>query len=102
MIALGGWIWPLPQMNPPVQLVAEAMPSRWAFEGLFLLETNQHRAVATPVEKGAARNHDLAEEFFPAGSERMGVTADAMALGSMLIGLAALAVFISGRLRPDP
>ncbi len=102
MIALGGWIRPLPQMNPPVQLVAEAMPSRWAFEGLFLLETNQYRAVVTPVEKGPARNRDFAEEFFPAGSERMGVSADALALGSMLIGLAALAVFISGRSRPDP
>ena len=102
MIALGGWIWPLPQMSLPAQLLAEAMPSRWAFEGLFLLETDQHRAPLTPRETGPVHNHDLVEEFFPADSERMGVTADAMALGSMLIGLAALAMFISGRSRPDP
>jgi hypothetical protein len=102
MIALGGWIWPLPKMSAPVQLVAEAMPSRWAFEGLFLLETDQHRAIAAPDESDAAPDHDLAEEFFPVDSERMGVSADAMALGSMAIGLAAVALFISGLSRPGP
>ena len=102
MIAFGGWIWPLPKMSPPVQLVAEAMPSRWAFEGLILLETDQDQAPVNSKESDAGPNHDFAEEFFPADSERMGVRADAMALGSMLIGLAALAVFISGRSRPGP
>jgi pSer/pThr/pTyr-binding forkhead associated (FHA) protein len=102
MIALGGWIWPLPKLSPPVHLIAEAMPSRWAFEALFLLETDQSRAIASSEETGPAQHHDVTEEFFPANSERMGVTADTMALGSMLIGLSALAVFISGRSRAGP
>ena len=102
MTALSGWIWPLPKMSAPVQLVAEAMPSRWAFEGLFLLETDQHRAMAARAETDPTQNHDPVEDYFPADSEQMGVTADATALGSMLIGLAALALFISGPLRPGP
>jgi pSer/pThr/pTyr-binding forkhead associated (FHA) protein len=103
MTALSGWIRPLWKMNPPVQLIAEAMPSRWAFEGLLLLEADQHRAIAAADESDAAPDHDLAEEFFPADSARMGVSADAMALGSMAIGLAALALFISGlSRRPGP
>jgi pSer/pThr/pTyr-binding forkhead associated (FHA) protein len=102
MIALGGWIWPLPKMSAPVQLFAEAMPSRWAFEGLILLEADQHRAIAAPDETDPSQTHDPVEEYFPVDSERMGITADAITLGSMLIGLVALTLFISGLSRPDP
>ena len=35
MIALGGRLWPLPEMSLPLRLAAAAMPSRWAFEGCF-------------------------------------------------------------------
>jgi pSer/pThr/pTyr-binding forkhead associated (FHA) protein len=96
MIAAGGRIQPLPKMSPPVQLAAGIMPSRWAFEGLCLLETPEHRAPAKSDETDATQNHDLVEVFFPAASDRMGVTADAMALGFMLVGLTALAMSISG------
>ncbi len=102
MIALGGYIWPLPAKNVPIRMTAAAMPSRWAFEGLLLLESNQHAAPGTPEEPTPAPNRDLAEDFFPAGSERMGPTADVMALGSMLIGLAALAAFSGGLGRAVP
>jgi hypothetical protein len=44
---------------------------------------------------GSDRVDDLAEDFFPADTQRMGPKADAMALGFMLIGLAAAAGFIS-------
>jgi pSer/pThr/pTyr-binding forkhead associated (FHA) protein len=99
MTALGGYLQPLPKMNSPLRLAASAAPSRWAFEGLFLLET----AKATPTgdETGNAQKDDLVEAFFPAGTERMGVRADAMALGSMLLGLTALVLFISTPSRPD-
>lgn len=96
MIAGGGWIWPLPTMNPPLRLVAGAMPSRWAFEGLLLLETGKRRTAAIGEQAAITPEDDPVEHFFPAGSERMGVAADALALGSMLIGLAAVVVF--GRL----
>jgi len=102
MVALGGCFWRLPGMSAPVRLAAAAMPSRWAFEGLFLLETAQHRAPVTPEGTRTAQNHDLVEGFFPADSERMGPRADAMALGSMLIGLVALTAFISGQSRAGP
>ncbi len=102
MIALGGWIRPLPKMRLPLQYVAEAMPSRWAFEGLYLLETAHHSTPANLEERDTSRNYDLVEELFPANSERMGVRADTMALASMLIGLATLAVFISGPSRVVP
>ena len=95
MIVFGGWIWPLPKMIMPAQMLAEAMPTRWAFEGLFLLETEEHSAPAIPDGANPVVDGDFVEEYFPADSERMGPAADAMALGAMVIGLGALAVFIS-------
>jgi hypothetical protein len=95
MIAFGGYFRPLPTMAPSVRLLAAAMPSRWAFEGLLLLEVDRKPDPATLQDANVAPDHDIAEEFFPAGS-RMGPAADATALASMLFGLAGLAVFISG------
>jgi pSer/pThr/pTyr-binding forkhead associated (FHA) protein len=92
MIALGGWIRPLTDLWPAVRPVAAAMPSRWAFEGLLLLESDRR---PPPEAAGPKSNPDLGEDRFPAETERMGVTADAMALGSMLIGLTTLLAFLS-------
>ena len=63
------------------------MPSRWAFEGLLLLEPPPD--TSRPGSQGPEpdRERDLAEEYFPADSERMGPEADGIALASMLIGL---------------
>ncbi len=101
MIALGGFLWPLPGLIRPIRVAAGAMPSRWAFEGLLLLETAQHSGPVTP-ERTAIRSSDLAGDFFPVVSERMGLRADVMALGLMLIGLAAAAGFISVTPRSSP
>jgi pSer/pThr/pTyr-binding forkhead associated (FHA) protein len=90
MIALGGRIWPLPRMSLPVRLAAQAMPSRWAFEGMLLLESPHHPAPASAAESTADPAPDLAEEFFPARSEQMGATADGLALGFFLVGMAAV------------
>ena len=92
MIALGGWIRPLPALGRTAWPAAEAMPSRWAFEGLLLLETDRR---PPPEEPDPIRDHDVREDVFPASSERMGVRADAMALGFMLFGLTAAAAFFS-------
>jgi pSer/pThr/pTyr-binding forkhead associated (FHA) protein len=102
MIVFGGWIWPLPKMIMPAQVLAEAMPTRWAYEGLFLLETEEHSAPAIADDANPVVDADFVEEYFPADSVRMGPAADAIALGSMVIGLGALAFFISGRSRPGP
>jgi pSer/pThr/pTyr-binding forkhead associated (FHA) protein len=94
LVALGGCFWRLPDMNGALQSAAASMPSRWAFEGLLLLETREHPVPMADEKMPTSTNDDLAEDFFPAGSERMGASADVMALGSMLIGLVALSAFL--------
>jgi hypothetical protein len=94
MIALGGRIWPFPASGLGARIAA-AMPSRWAFEGLILLENEGRSPSVGPEAPKGERAQDLAEGFFPADSERMGPKADAMALAFMLIGLAAAAAFLS-------
>lgn len=102
MIALGGLIWPLPNMSPPIKLAASVMPVRWAFEGVLLLELPDHKAPTLAEGPGLLVENDLIESLFPARSERMGARADVMALAAMLIGLAAATVFISTRPQPSP
>jgi hypothetical protein len=98
-LLLGGKIGSLAATRPGAW-VAAAMPSRWAFEGLLLLESEQRAAPTAPEGAESAPVDDLAEDFFPADTQRMGPKADAMALGFMLIGLAAAAGFISSGLPP--
>jgi pSer/pThr/pTyr-binding forkhead associated (FHA) protein len=94
---LGGEQLPLPAMNPVVRAGASFLPARWAFEGLLLLEApgrpTREQAGPAPAANGF---YDLAEDYFPAESERMGVAAVMTALGAMLVGLAAAAVVIAG------
>jgi pSer/pThr/pTyr-binding forkhead associated (FHA) protein len=82
-------------------ILANASPSRWAFEGLLLLESDRRSQAVSPESSGAV-NGDMAETIFPAASERMGPRADAMALTFMFIGLAAGAAFISAAPRLGP
>lgn len=84
----GGGPGTLPRVLPGAGTVARAMPSRWAFEGLLLLES----ARRPPAE---APGPDLAEAYFPADSERMGDRAALIAIASMLIGLTASAAYVS-------
>ena len=102
MVALSGWIRPLNAMGPAVGPIAAAMPSRWAFEGLLLLESDRHPLPSGREAPESLRDADLAEGYFPAASERMGPQADATALGCLLVGLTAAAVFISRGSRPSP
>ncbi len=81
MVLLAGGSPSRARMEPWLKTAAGAVPSRWAFEGLLLI-----------AEKPGT---DLAETAFPAETERMGVTADTLALVAMLIGLAAAATFIA-------
>ena len=88
MTALGGWFWPLPRSGPPVTWAMSAMPTRWAFEGLLLLEAPYHPPSGKSIADAADAGHDCAEAYFPAESQRMGPGADLTALGSMLVGMA--------------
>jgi len=92
----GGGPWSLPRSSPVVKLASNLTPSRWAFEGLLISEA-EARDRSEPV--------DLAEAYFPRRTDRMGPKADAMALGSMLIGFLGLGMVLikfseGGRSRP--
>ena len=81
----GGGPTSLPRSSALVRLISNAAPSRWAFEGLLVSES---------VARDSTEAGDLAEEYFPSETDRMGPKADALALGSMLVGLAGLGVFL--------
>jgi pSer/pThr/pTyr-binding forkhead associated (FHA) protein len=86
----GGERQALPQMNPAARAVANTLPSRWAFEGLLLLESDA-RSASVP---------DLAEDYFPAQTDRTGPRGAAMALVFLLVGLSASVAFTARVARP--
>ena len=49
MTALGGWFWPLARLGPSGKLGHERHPTRWAFEGLLLLESPYHPSPPPPI-----------------------------------------------------
>jgi pSer/pThr/pTyr-binding forkhead associated (FHA) protein len=75
--------------------VSNATPSRWVHEGLLLLESDPQPPAAPDERSNPPRNRDLAEVYFPSGSNRMGTRADAMALALMAFGLIAATGFIA-------
>ena len=102
MIALGGWLWPLPGKNLPIRTGRGGNAVTVGVRRPAPARVPHHRTPVISDGPTPTPNRDLAEDYFPAKSERMGPTADAMALGSMLIGLAALAAFVGGLWRPGP
>ncbi len=65
-----------------------------------MLEADQRQVAPCAGDSDPVIDHDLAEDYFPAESDRMGVRADVMALGAMLIGLTAAVAFISASSKP--
>jgi pSer/pThr/pTyr-binding forkhead associated (FHA) protein len=98
---LGGQWTPLHRLPPAIRALSGFVPTRWTFEGLLLLESYQQPVTVSAPESESAAGRDVAEEFFPAETDRMGVKADALALVTMLIGLAGAVVFISVSSRTD-
>lgn len=98
MVILAGVLQPLHKMNALGAGLAQVMPSRWAFEGLLLLET-EDRPSWTPPSPPAllsagegkrpvpleSKAHDMAERFFPAETDRTSVGVAGLALGAMLV-----------------
>ena len=82
----GGGPGSLPRSAPVIRMASNAAPSRWAFEGLLVAESE--------VRPMPETTSDLAEAYFPAETDRMGPRADAMALASMLIGLLGVGAFL--------
>jgi len=91
MVILGGMLEPTYEMNGPVRWLADVMPSRWAFEGVLLVENQKF-----PPPPNAALI-DLAHPFFhQAGRSTLtGVTAVSCAMLALLIG--ATAVILKSR-----
>lgn len=127
LVILAGILQPVHQMSAPAKLLAQVMPSRWAFEGLLLLEvrdqpswtppvirpgvpaerqssdsnslaTGPEAADPVPTKVARSRQHDMAEKYFSREDERMGTRASGMALVTMLISLvAAIHVILRSR-----
>lgn len=95
MIMMGGAIQPLEKMNTLVRLGSHGVPSRWAFEAMLVLESEQRRppepptasrdespSRRLPVAAAHAQMSVMAEGFFPE-EERRGKAWPAIVLGSM-------------------
>jgi hypothetical protein len=97
LLIFGGAMQPLHKMHPILQLGCSAFPSRWAFEGLLVLESDRRPPAPVSAASGAAElgppsvaPRDMAETYFPAETERMGPRAAVMALGGTFAFLVAM------------
>ena len=100
---LGGERPAFARMPAAARAAAGAVPSRWAFEGLLLLEAaGRPTPEGPPAVEEPTPSTDFAEAYFPAETERMGVTAAVTALAFMAAGLAGAAAFISASRRGRP
>ena len=69
-----------------IRPISGLLPSRWAFEGLLLLQS-QSTPAPTGAESDESVQIDPAEIYFPVATQQMGLTADVLALLLMLVGL---------------
>lgn len=102
---LGGERWPLPRMNHAARLAANLLPSRWAFEGLLVLDAESRapltdgsvdrtsRSGADRTAETLAPDLDPVQAYFPLESERMGPRADTLALVAIVFGVLGSAAF---------
>lgn len=102
MVILGGILLPLADMPAPVTVLADAMPSRWAFERLLQAEADARPLLEVPPAEADAprRVVDLAEPWFPADGWRSGPrTAAGMLAAMWCCGLAVLRTLLASRER---
>jgi ABC-type multidrug transport system ATPase subunit len=96
MVILGGILLPLADLPGPANVLADAMPSRWAFEGLLTAEANARAGIELPRASagpapGEPRVEDLAEPWFPRAGWRSGSDVPGWMLAGMwLIGVVGL------------
>lgn len=96
MVILGGVMQPLHKMSVCSRLVSYAMPSRWAFESLLLMESEERgkSQVVTTHPKSRddsimarTRTIDMAENFFPRGQHRTSIFTGIVVLLLMLFAM---------------
>jgi ABC-type multidrug transport system ATPase subunit len=98
LLIFGGALQSIHKMHPALGAACQLIPSRWAFEGLLVLETEQRplapelAGVPLPEAGGAMTSapRDMAELYFPAQTDRMGPWAAVIALAGTLVFLAAI------------
>lgn len=105
MVILGGILLPLAELPGPATVLADAMPSRWAFEGLLVPEADARSTLELPpttkpaepatgpkptIDPEPDRTHveDLAEPWFPRDGWRSGADTP----GWMLVAMWGLGV----------
>jgi hypothetical protein len=116
MVILAGVLQPLYRMSSVARILAQTMPSRWAFEGLLYLEVTD-RPTWTPPSlfppagdlrsttivapqaneeevTAEAESEDMAERFFPSGDQRTDWENSGLALFVMLVLLVGSIHFI--------
>lgn len=97
MVILGGILLPIADLPGPANLLADTMPSRWAFERLLVSEAEARPTIELPPASAAPaasgpRAEDLAEAWFPMAKERSsGGLPNLMLAGLWTIGVLALA-----------
>ena len=74
---------------------ARLNPSRWAFEGLLLIEAKRLPARTAGVG-------DMVEPYFPVDTDRSGPRAVTLALAAMILGWGAAAAFIATEIGAPP
>lgn len=102
MVILGGILQPLEKLNSVAEIASHVMPSRWAFEALLLIETQERPKHAVPpssntlpgsddstaeIPATSQRTRDMAEQFFPRESKRMGVRSATLTLTFMFVAI---------------
>ncbi|NCY01679.1 MAG: hypothetical protein EBX36_01910 [Planctomycetia bacterium] len=102
MVILGGILLPLAELPGPATVLADAMPSRWAFEGLLVPEADARTTLELPPTAEPAAGpkpdsapepdrtlvEDLAEPWFPRDGWRSGADTP----GWMLVAMWGLGV----------
>lgn len=113
MIMLGGALQPIEKMNGFVRVCSTAIPVRWTFESLLLLEADKRKtwsppAPPMPPNRGTTSRRpsstpppptkrDMAEEFFPKEGHRTSSLVGFSVKTVMLTGLLALVGFLLAR-----
>jgi hypothetical protein len=103
VIALGGGILPIYKMNQPLQYVARAVPSSWAYEGALQIEAEGEPKMPSSCQD---KSCDVAQSAFPDGQPspqeekqvRTPIATCFLVLGGMLVFWLSLAlVFLRRR-----
>lgn len=97
MVILGGALFPRHDMPQPAQSLTQAMASRWAFEGVLLLESEARKRFVPPAaplagaptrtaaaSKDLPKEQDVAETLFPK-DKRFTVAECSAVLAGMLV-----------------